>query len=181
MKGTILRNMIALAGLTIFVAVASSQNAGNSAASQSHPQQQDQQAHHCAADMQTRGDAGMGFSQAKTTHHFALTKDGGVISVEVNDPKDTESLDQIRMHLAHITKAFAAGDFDIPMFVHDQAPAGVPTMKAKKDRIHYKYEETGRGGRVVITSVDPDALAAIHAFLAFQIREHDTGDRLSIQ
>jgi len=38
--------------------------------------------------MMTRGEAEMGFSQGKTTHHFVMLKDGGVIQVSANDPKD---------------------------------------------------------------------------------------------
>jgi len=128
--------------------------------------------------MDERGDKGMGFSQAKTTHHFLLTPDGGVISVEAKDGADTESRDQIRMHLGHIAKAFAAGDFNIPMFVHDQVPPGVPVMQAKKDKITYSFEESERGGKVVIRSGDAEAVSAIHDFLAFQIREHKTGDAM---
>ena len=101
--------------------LAKSQDAGNSAAPQSQPQSA-QECHKHSMDMQGRGDEGMGFSQTKTTHHFILAKDGGAISVEANDANDTASRDQIRMHLAHIAKMFAEGNFDIPMFVHDQVP-----------------------------------------------------------
>jgi hypothetical protein len=37
------------------------------------------------SDLNHRGEQGMGFSQAATTHHFLLKSDGGVIQVEVND------------------------------------------------------------------------------------------------
>ena len=139
--------------------------------------------HHACPMMSAdhRADEGMGFSQAKTTHHFFLTADGGVISVEANDAKDSESREEIGMHLAHIAKAFAAGNFDIPMFVHDQVPDGVPVMRAKKDAIHYRFEEMESGGRVVISSEDRAAVGAIHEFLAFQIREHKTGDSLVVR
>src|SRR5258706_15964234 len=73
------------------------------------------------AQMNERGDQGMGFSQAKTTHHFYLTRTGGSIQVEA-DPTDTVSRDQIRQHFRHIAIMFAEGNFEIPMFVHDQVP-----------------------------------------------------------
>src|SRR4029077_17053431 len=69
--------------------------------------------------MNDRGEKGMGFSQTTTTHHLLLSADGGVIEVEANDLMDTATRDNIRMHLTHIAKAFATGDFAIPMFVHD--------------------------------------------------------------
>jgi hypothetical protein len=126
------------------------------------------------------GEKGMGFSQTTTTHHFLLSADGGVIQVEANDPTDTATRDDIRMHLTHITKAFAMGDFAIPIFVHDTIPPGVPVMKQLKDKIRYKFEETSGGARVVIAIADPDALAAVLQFLTFQIAEHKTGDSTAV-
>ncbi len=80
------------------------------------------------------------------------------------------------MHLAHIATLFAAGDFNIPMLIHDRVPPGVPAMHKFKSAIKYRYEKTWRGGRVHITTSNPDALAAIHEFLCFQITDHQTGD-----
>lgn len=137
--------------------------------------QTDEQQH---AAMMKRGEAGMGFSQEKTTHHFVLLKDGGVIQVSPNDPKDDASRDYIRMHLSHVADMFSAGDFDVPMFIHDTTPPGVPTMKKLHSEIHYRYQETDTGGKVVIDSANPKAVKAIHKFLRFQIAEHKTGDSM---
>jgi hypothetical protein len=82
------------------------------------------------------------------------------------------------MHLGHIARAFQSGDFDIPMFVHDSTPPGVPEMKRLQKQIRYTFEETPAGGRVVISTTNDEALAAIHRFLRFQIEEHKTGDPL---
>jgi hypothetical protein len=122
------------------------------------------------------GKQGMGFAQDKTTHHFLLSKDGGIIQVTANSADDKDSVSQIRMHLAHIRQAFASGDFNIPMFVHDQTPPGVLTMTRLRDQLHYKYEAIEKGGRLVISSENHEALSALHDFLRFQIREHKTGD-----
>jgi len=123
-----------------------------------------------------RGERGMGFSQTATTHHFLLNSNGGVIQVDAKDAADAESRDHIRMHLGHIAKAFQSGDFDIPMFVHNTVPPGVPEMKQLRKEIHYSFEERSNGGRVVITSANKEAVEAIHRFLRFQIEEHKTGD-----
>jgi hypothetical protein len=82
------------------------------------------------------------------------------------------------MHLQHIEHAFKSGDFNIPMFVHDRTPPGVPTMKRLKQQIQYKYEPVENGGRVAISSGNTQAVKAVHEFLAFQIREHRTGDAM---
>jgi hypothetical protein len=137
--------------------------------------------HDAHAKMNERGEKGMGFSQTGTTHHFFLNSNGGVIQVEVKDPTDVSARNSIRMHLTHIAKAFENGDFDIPMFVHDTVPPGVPEMKKLREHIHYSFEDTPNGGRVVISSTDKEALTAIHNFLQFQIEEHKTGDPMEIR
>ena len=133
---------------------------------------------HQDAGMTQRGNKAMGFDQNKTTHHFLLRDNGGIIQVEANDPKDLESRDAIRGHLSHIAILFSKGDFEIPMFVHDRMPDGVPVMKELKDEITYKYEELESGGEVRLTSQNADAVGAIHEFLRFHIQDHKTGDRL---
>ena len=130
--------------------------------------------------MNKRGDHVMGFDHMKTTHHFRLTSDGGVIQVEANDLNDTTSRDEIRMHLTHIAKMFADGNFKAPMLIHAQTPPGVPVMKSLKADIEYKFAETERGGSVVIKTNNPKALQAVHKFLRFQIKEHKTGDSLKV-
>lgn len=131
---------------------------------------------HQHGSMNERGDQGMGFDHLKTTHHFRLFADGGAIEVNANEPKDGVSRDKIRGHLRHIAIVFSEGNFSIPMFIHDQVPPGVETMKQQKEAINYKYEQTERGGRVRISTSNAEALRAIHDFLRFQIQEHKTGD-----
>ena len=130
---------------------------------------------HLAA-VNARGEAAMGFSQTETAHHFLLTRDGGVIQVEVKDPADAANRERVRQHLAHVAQMFAAGDFDTPMLVHARAVPGTPALSRLKSEIAYAYEETERGGRVRITTRSPEALAAVHEFLRFQIADHQTGD-----
>lgn len=127
-----------------------------------------------------RGDRVMGFSHLKTTHHFRLFPDGGEIEVLANDPADAKTRDKIRMHLKHITRMFAAGNFEAPMLIHARTPPGVPVMKKLRARISYRFRSTARGGRVDISTRDPRALRAIHEFLRFQIRDHQTGDSLHV-
>jgi hypothetical protein len=132
-------------------------------------------------EINKRGDQGMGFAQDKITHHFLLRKDGGAIQVTANSADDKTSMEEIQMHLHHIAQAFKSGDFNIPMFVHDQTPPGVATMKKLKNQIKYKYEPAENGGRVMVSSANAEAVAAIHDFLKFQITEHKTGDALEVK
>ena len=125
-----------------------------------------------------RGDHAMGFSHEKTTHHFHLTADGGVIEVTANDSNDAASEKQIRVHLSHIAKLFKEGDFSTPMFIHEEAPPGVPTMKRLKADINYTVETIEFGARVRIATANAEAVEAIHEFLRYQIKDHQTGDSL---
>ena len=143
-----------------------------------HPQG-DQAGHNAGVDM--RGDHAMGFSHENSIHHFHLFSDGGAIEVVANDPKDEATREQIRMHLGHIAQMFSAGNFNVPMFIHDRTPPGVPIMEAKKDAIHYKFEHTRIGGQIRITTAYSDAVTAIHEFLVFQIQDHKTGDSITVR
>jgi hypothetical protein len=134
--------------------------------------------HH--SGVEERGDAAMGFDHARTTHHFLLTKSGGVIRVEANDSTDSESRDQIRMHLTHIARLFSEGNFQVPMFVHDRVPPGVPTLEKRRELVRYQYAEREKGAEVRIETSDEQALSAVHEFLRFQIRDHETGDPLEV-
>lgn len=131
-------------------------------------------------DVNQRGDHVMGFSHEKATHHFRLYDDGGAIDIEANEKTDTSTRDQIRMHLSHIARMFADGNFRAPMLIHDQVPPGVPTLQRLKQKITYRFVVTDRGGSVLITTSDPEALKAVHEFLKFQISDHQTGDSTAV-
>jgi hypothetical protein len=132
-------------------------------------------------EMHKRGDKHMGFDQSKTTHHFLLANDGGSIQVEVNDVKDTESRDQIRRHLRHITMMFSEGNFEVPMLIHEKTPPGSEVMGQLKAEISYEFKEREKGGAIQISSTNKAAIEAIHEFLRFQIKEHMTGDPLALK
>jgi hypothetical protein len=128
------------------------------------------------SSLEARGAHVMGFDQQKTTHHFYLYPDGGAIDVSANDPNDQADITAARAHLPHVAKMFSDGDFSAPVLVHATDVPGTADLARLKDRVTYRYEETPRGGRVSIVTADPDALAALHQFLRFQIADHKTGD-----
>lgn len=119
---------------------------------------------------------GMDFDQAATAHHFKLARDGGSIEIETRNAGDTALRDMVRTHLRTLPKEFAAGNFEKPFATHGETPDGVPDLIRLKDRITYSFETLKQGGRVRIRAATPEALAAVHAFLRYQIREHHTGD-----
>lgn len=169
---------LAITLLALSVLVFGQTNGGNTSSQTS--QQAGARTMSCQ-DMNERDDKAMGFSHMKATHHFRLLSDGGAIEVEANSAEDTETRDQIRMHLSHIAQMFAGGNFDAPMFIHDQTPPGVPVMQRLKAEIKYEFEKTERGGRVRIMTSSAEARKAIYEFLRFQIKEHETGDTVEVK
>ena len=100
--------------------------------------------------------------------------------VAANDPADKASVDQIRRHLGHIAKMFSAGNFNAPMIIHDTNPPGVATMIRLKAQIRYEFSETDRGARIRLVTASRETTDAVHAFLLFQIVDHQTGDAPTI-
>jgi hypothetical protein len=132
------------------------------------------------AALKRRGAAAMGFDQDAAVHHFLLTPSGGAIQVEAASPTDETTPAAIREHLRTIASAFAAGDFAAPRATHAETPPGTAALQRLGAVIAYRFVETAQGGRVEIVSSDRDAVAAIHEFLRYQIREHHTGDPLTV-
>lgn len=134
-----------------------------------------------AQHLDATGTQVMGFDQDKTTHHFLMYEDGGAVDVSVKDKADKTNIDAIRAHLPHIAMIFGQGHFESPMSVHDTtAVPGIAELARLKDKVTYTYTNTPAGGRVDIVTTDKDAIAAVHAFLKFQIQEHHTGDKTEV-
>jgi hypothetical protein len=123
------------------------------------------------AAMQTRGAEAMGVDQYTSSHVFEPLPDGGRIVLR-RDVPDSAGVAAIRDHMRHIAEQFAAGDFALPGFVHAQEVPGTTVMAARRDRITYTASPVPNGAELRITTTDSAALAAVHEFLAFQLREH---------
>lgn len=137
-----------------------------------------QDAHH--QGVIERGDHVMGFAHDKATHHFLLYPDGGAIVVQSNKTEDAATRDAIRSHFIRIVKMFAAGDFSAPTLIHSENPPGTEAMKQLRGQIQYKLEDTASGARIRITTKNAQALEAVHAFLRFQVKDHQTGDSTEV-
>jgi hypothetical protein len=127
------------------------------------------------AALQARGESAMGVDQYTSSHQFEPLPDGGRIVLQ-RDSSDPAGTAQIRAHMRDIATRFAAGDFAIPGFVHSQTVPGTVVMAARKSAITYTADTLPRGGLVRILTTDSAAVAAVHAFLAFQRMDHRTGD-----
>ena len=123
------------------------------------------------ASMQSRGKAAMDVDQYTSSHRFDALPDGGRVEL-VRDVNDSAGVAQIRRHMREIAKAFRAGDFSTPEFVHAGNVPGAQIMAAKKSVITYEARDVARGAEVRIRTSDPEALRAIHDFIAFQRSAH---------
>jgi hypothetical protein len=124
------------------------------------------------ATMQARGRMVMGVDQYTSLHVFEDLPDGGRIVLERQDAADSAGIAAIRAHMRSIATDFRAGDFSQPFQVHDQVVPGTDVMAARAAAIAYTVADRPRGAEVRIQTKDPTALAAIHAFLAFQRDAH---------
>ena len=124
--------------------------------------------------LQQRGAGTMGVDQYASRHQFEDTRDGGRIELQMREA-DSAAVAQIRAHLRQIRQDFTEGRFSTPAATHAMEVPGTTVMAARKDRIRYEYRDLPQGGEVRIRSTDPEAIAAIREFLAFQRADHRTG------
>lgn len=123
-------------------------------------------------DVQRRGAVVMGVDQEASSHVFEDLPDGGRIVFTMNDPADSAGAAIIRGHLRAVADSFRAGIFSAPALVHAQEVPGTGTMTRLTEQIRYTYADRAAGGELRLTTASPEALAAIHDFLAFQRLDH---------
>ena len=117
----------------------------------------------------------MGVNQYTSQHVFEALPDGGRIVLQRQE-SDSAGEAAIRAHMRKIAKAFSEGDFALPGFVHDMGEVpGTAAMKRLKGEIRYTPRDLPAGAEVVISTRNPEAVSAIHDFLAFQRMDHRTG------
>lgn len=127
------------------------------------------------AALQQRGETAMGVNQYTSQHVFESLPDGGRIVLQ---RKENDSVGEaaIRAHMRTIAKAFSGGDFELPGFVHATSEVpGTAVMKQLRSEISYTPRDLPGGAEVVISTRNPQAVAAIHNFLAFQRMDHRAG------
>jgi hypothetical protein len=124
------------------------------------------------AGVQARGAGVMGVDQYTSAHVFESLADGGRIVLERPNAGDSAGVATIRAHMREIAGAFARGDFTAPGLVHAQQVPGTKVMADRAATLKYEAIDRPRGAEVRITTRDPQALAAVHEFLAFQRADH---------
>jgi hypothetical protein len=124
------------------------------------------------AALQARGRGVMGVDQYTSAHVFEDLPDGGRIVLDRDEARDTTGVATIRAHMRDIAGQFARGDFTNPGLVHARDVPGTAVMAARASTLLYTASDRPRGAEVRIRSVDPEAVKAVHEFLAFQRSDH---------
>lgn len=124
--------------------------------------------------LQDRGKGTMGVDQDASRHRFQDLPRGGRIELQMR-ALDSSGVATIRAHLQQTARDFTAGIFTAPDSTHAMVVPGTEVMARKHALIRYRYRPLPQGGEVRITTGDPEALQAIHEFLAFQREDHRAG------
>ena len=77
---------------------------------------------------------------------------GGRISLQ-SAPSDEGGPATVRTHMRSIADAFAAGNFDIPGYVHAGKVPGTDVMREKASLIHYQAKDLARGGHSLLHDI----------------------------
>lgn len=124
--------------------------------------------------LQERGKVAMGVDQYTSIHRFDDLADGGRIELQ-RAAGDTAGVRTIREHLQAIARAFASGDFSTPAFVHMREVPGTAEMARLRAAIRYDFSPLPGGGELRISTPNPEAIEAVHRFMAFQRGDHRAG------
>ena len=124
------------------------------------------------AAVQARGASVMGVDQYTSAHVFEDLPDGGRIVLDRGDTTDLSGIATIRAHMRELAGDFRDGNFSKPFAVHAMDVPGTAVMTARRAKISYEAVDRPRGAEVRIRTGDPEAVSAIHEFLAFQRSDH---------
>lgn len=91
------------------------------------------------------------------------------------DSTDETTLHALREHVARLQSALGRGDFGVPELQQLRDAPGAKVMAERHTRIHYGLEQLANGAALTIHTTDETALAAVHAFLAFQRERNEHG------
>jgi hypothetical protein len=161
-KSLMPKSFASLAALAVFAA------AGSWAfAAEAHPPMT-----HRQMEVAKRGSRVMPFDLAKTTHVFDEKPDGGLQTVQANDPHDRVQVRLIRRHLSQLAVQFQHGDFSDPGRVHGEKMPGLAQLKAADGKLQVKYHALPAGATLRYSSADPAVVAAIHQWFAAQRADH---------
>jgi len=124
------------------------------------------------AEVAERGAQVMPFGLEQTTHIFKKLESGGVQQVIVKEGADAEQIRLIQTHLSQEAEKFGIGDFGDPAQIHGDAMPGLAVLRERASEIDVQYTDLDNGGQIEFTSVNPELIAALHAWFDAQLSDH---------
>ena len=114
----------------------------------------------------------MPFDLERTTHYFKPLPNGGVQTVEADDPSDRHQVQLIREHLLKEAEAFSKGDFGDPQQIHGRHMPGLEQLRLSYDEIAVRFSTTPAGARIHFRTRAPHLVDALHRWFAAQVMDH---------
>jgi hypothetical protein len=119
-----------------------------------------------------RGAEVMPFDLDATTHRFVPLPDGLEQSVVADDASDAMQVNLIREHLRAEQHRFERGDFADPAHIHGDDMPGLATLQARAADIQVSFSEVPDGGRLLLSTREPELVDALHAWGRAQVSDH---------
>ena len=119
------------------------------------------------------------YDRHRVVHHFYLYPDGGMMTLVVTDPADTETRKAVRTFVQRVSQLMVMGNLAL---LRDQFGQGVPGLdriaeaRARKATITVRSSTPDEGSQIIFSTADPVTIQALHEFLRFQIDDLKTGD-----
>jgi hypothetical protein len=124
------------------------------------------------AMIHAQGGAVMPFDLDRSTHVFKTTDTGGIETVIVKDPADSQQIGLIQQHLEHETMRFREGDFGDPASIHGTSMPGLTELAAGGERITFSYAALPNGAQISYETNDLRLIDALHRWFAAQLADH---------
>lgn len=110
------------------------------------------------------------FDAGKVRSGFTTAVNGGSIQMIAIDSTDAAMVSQIRTRLREAAKRFGSGDYQPPIFIDAQRRPDTESLKAVAAQITFAVEDVPGGGKMIIGSTDPAAIAVVQTFIQAQQR-----------
>jgi hypothetical protein len=124
------------------------------------------------AMIHAQGGPVMPFDLDRTTHVFESTEIGGIETVIVKDPADSQQIVLIQQHLEYETMRFRKGDFGDPATIHGTGMPGLIELAADAAKITFSYAALPNGAQISYETNDPRLIDALHRWFAAQLADH---------
>ena len=112
------------------------------------------------------------FSLSQTTHIFKKTSDGGIQQVIAKDPKDTQQISLIRMHLQMEAGLFQKGNFLDPSGLHGEEMPSLKELSQEAENIVVSYSDLPNGAQISLRTKETSLVSAIHKWFDAQVSDH---------